>query len=132
YSQAIATLAIAKALRATGDDSLREPLARAVRFIETCQNPYGAWRYGVRSGDGDTSVTGWMVHALAAARDVGIGIDARILERAQQFIDGVTDGNGRVGYMHRGGGPVRTEGKQDEFPESETESLTAEGLSIGL
>jgi hypothetical protein len=132
YSHAIATLAVARALATTGDPALRAPLERAVRFIERCRNPYKGWRYGVSPGDNDTSVTGWMVSALAAARDAGIAIDLRVIENSQSFIDEMTDASGKVGYTSRGSGPVRTDGAQATFPPDQSESLTAEGLAASI
>lgn len=129
YSHAIATLAVARALGETGDESLRAPLERAVRFIERIRNPYKGWRYGVSPGDNDTSVTGWMVSAIAAARDAGVAVDGRVFENAQTFIDEMTDSTGKVGYTQRGSGPVRLDGAQSAFPPDQSESLTAEGLA---
>jgi hypothetical protein len=132
YSHAIATLAVARALEATDDESLRGPLERAVKFIELCRNPYKGWRYGVSPGDNDTSVTGWMVSALAAAKAAGVSVDAAGLSSSQAFLDEMTDATGKVGYTQRGSGPVRIAGAQQAFPPDESESLTAEGLAASI
>ncbi len=132
YSHAIATLATARALEALDHERPSAPLERAIRFIERCRNPYKAWRYGMSPGDNDSSVTGWMVHALAAGAAAGVETDPRGFETAQTFLDDLTDATGRVGYTQRGSGPVRLDGAQSLFPPDQSESLTAEGLSSSL
>ena len=49
-------------------------------FILRSRNAYAAWRYDSPGlGDNDSSVTGWMVLALVAARDAGLVIEESAL-----------------------------------------------------
>ena len=52
----------------TGSTNYKNPAQKALDFIAVARNPYFAWRYGVKPGDNDTSVTGWMTTALRSAR----------------------------------------------------------------
>src|SRR5205814_2486989 len=65
---AIASLAMVEAWRATFSPIYRQSAQRALDFIGTARNPGAGWRYGVRPGDDDVSVTGWMFRAVDAAR----------------------------------------------------------------
>jgi hypothetical protein len=68
---------------------LREAIARGVRLIETTQGETGGWYYDPRKVSAhEGSITVCMIQALRAARDVGLGVDARVIEKA-------------VGYMQR-------------------------------
>ncbi|MCA9322617.1 MAG: terpene cyclase/mutase family protein, partial [Planctomycetes bacterium] len=130
YNHSIGTLAMAEAYGLTKSPSFKDSAEKGIGFVQRCQNPYKAWRYGEATGDNDTSVTGWMVMALKSAKSAGIGIDDRPFEWAKGFIDEMTDDEtGRTGYTKRGEPPVRETGKQEEFPSSETESLTAVAIT---
>ena len=48
----------------TGSAIYKGSAQKALDFIALARNPYFAWRYGVKPGDNDTSVTGWMMMAL--------------------------------------------------------------------
>jgi hypothetical protein len=130
YDHAIATLALAEAYTFSGNPLLKRPLELAVRWIEHARNPYGAWRYDVPpTGDSDTSVTGWMVFALTAARDAGIVVDPQAFHGALSWIDEVTDaGSGRVGYDGPGRASARVPHVNDHFPPERGETMTAVGL----
>jgi hypothetical protein len=69
YDHAIATLALVEAVGLTGKRAA--PAQKAIDFLLSVRNPTGVWRYGVRPRDGDTSVTGWAMMPLEAARRVG-------------------------------------------------------------
>ena len=43
----------------TRNPRYKKPAQNALDFIAMARNPYFAWRYAPRSGDNDTSVTGW-------------------------------------------------------------------------
>ena len=90
---------------------------QGLAYINACQNPYKAWRYGKQPGDNDSSVTGWMLMALKAAKDAGIPINERTMKDGLAFIDSMTDEDtGRTGYIKKGELPVRPEGLHREVP----------------
>ncbi len=65
YDHAIATMAMAELLTLSGDKLvLTRTVEDAAMFCIRAQNEGRGWRYGVKPGNNDTSVTGWMVLAL--------------------------------------------------------------------
>jgi len=137
YNHAIATAALSEAYGLTRNPRYREPAQKAVAFLLKARNPYLAWRYGVRGGDNDTSVSGWCVHALASARRCGVPVDKKELRDAllgaMAWVDKMTDAEtGRTGYNVAGGLPARPEGLQDKFPPTMTEAMTASGVAMRI
>jgi hypothetical protein len=135
YGHAIGLLALSEAATLSGGETaeqLREPVQQAVVFAERARNPYGAWRYDVPPvGDNDTSVTGWMALALAAARDSGAEVSAGCFEGARTWLDEVTDpATGRVGYDSAGSASSRIPGVNDQYPTTSAETLTAEAIFV--
>lgn len=130
YDHAIATHAVIEAFGLGKDETLRQAAEKAVKRIERAHNPYQAWRYAFpANGENDMSVTGYMVHALCAARDFGIEIDEATLEQAMNWIDSMTDdATGRVGYITQGGFSAREPGMAERWPESKVEPMTAAAL----
>jgi hypothetical protein len=119
---------MAEAYGMTRSSLLLPSAQKGIDFIHECKNPRKAWRYGVRPGDNDTSVTGWMVMAMKSAKSAGLRVQERDFLDVRDYLDEVTDESGHVGYTHRGLGPVRPEGKEDEYPAEHSESLTAVGM----
>jgi len=119
YCHGMATIALGEACGMTGDERLREPLARAVAHTLSRQSPAtGGWRYA--AGDrGDTSQLGWRVMALLAARNAGLqGLDLS-LARAGGFLAGVSSGRSGGLASYRPG-------------ERPTAAMTAEALFCRL
>lgn len=91
YSQGIATIALSEAYAMTGDERLRAPVERAVRFIERARNAtLGGWRYEPGQ-PGDTSVLGWQIMALKSAQLAGIEIEPAALAGAHHWLALVHD-----------------------------------------
>jgi len=88
YAQAQASIAICELYGMTGDEKLREPAIKAVRYAISAQNEGGGWRYQPREV-GDTSVTGWYVMALISARMSGLDVPSENLEKVHEFLDTV-------------------------------------------
>lgn len=142
YTHAIAALAMVEAYGMTGSAVLQGSAQRALDFIAACRNPGLAWRYGVRPGDNDTSVTGWMAMVLHSARAVNrsataagrttpLSFDEGGFDGIRAWLDKATDAtSGRVGYQQRGGGPARPPEIVDRFPADKSESMTATGLLL--
>ncbi len=119
YAHAIATMAVCEALAITRDFELKQPAARAVELLLSAQNPGLGWKYGFRDGRNDSSVTGWMILALKAARSAGLEVPAEAFDGARAWFTRVTDADGVAGYETPGGGSSflgATDGKYDEVP----------------
>jgi hypothetical protein len=125
YNHACAALAMTEAYGMTGSRLFKEPAQRGVNFVHKAQNPYLAWRYGVRDGDNDTSVTGWMTMVLKSATLSELDVD-------KSSFKGTEPEFGRVGYQNRGGQSSRTNEMMDRFPADQTESLTAVALTARI
>ena len=140
YSHAIASLAMVEAYGMTGSSLFKGPAQRALDFIALARNPYMVWRYGIKPGDNDTSVTGWMMMALKSASIVNasmrakgkpapLTIDESAFDGIQSWLRKVTDpDSGRVGYLTRGSGSARPQELIDRFPADKTEAMTAVGV----
>lgn len=116
YSHGIATIALSEALGMTGDSRLREPVRRAISFIERARSSAGGWRYDPGQF-GDTSVLGWQIMALQSAERAGISIRPQSYEAATAWLKLVSTPRrpGLVSYQP-GRGPTVT--------------MTAEGLFV--
>ena len=129
YNHLCASLAMTEAYGMTQASQLRDSAQRGVNFIHQTQNPYLAWRYGIRDGDNDTSVTGWAVMGLKSAIMADLDVDRGAFRGALTWIDKMTEPEfGKVGYQQRGGPTARTTAMQAKFPASESEAMTAAGV----
>ena len=99
YDHALATMALCEAFAITRDPYLRRHAQGAVDFALAAQNPGAGWRYGVKPGDNDTSVTGWFVLALKAARTAELVVPDRAFQDARAWLDRATDSRGATGYQ---------------------------------
>ena len=136
YNHSIAALAMVEAYGMTGSAIYKGPAQKSLDFIAIARNPYFAWRYGVKPGENDTSVTGWMMMALKSARlinnaEVKAGKSAPLLidedgfDGIKTWVEKMTDPDyGRVGYIQRGTGPARPADLVDRFPAEKSESMT--------
>lgn len=109
YEHGIATFALADACAVardsgrTPDPRYHESLRRAVHYIEERQHDDGGWRYteGPREAS-DTSVTGWQVLALQSAREAGIEVSQRTIDRVRGYFESRQAGaQGRTNYFGR-------------------------------
>ncbi|MCI0650697.1 MAG: hypothetical protein L0Z55_02305 [Planctomycetes bacterium] len=104
YDHAIATAALAELLAVSGDrETLAQSVKDAVLLCLEAQNPGMGWKYGVRPGKNDTSVTTWMVKALIAAKNCKLDIPedryTAALAGANAWLRRVTSSAiGRSGY----------------------------------
>lgn len=122
YGNVIAALAVIEQWGRTGDAKLQGSAVAALWSILQDQNPYSGWRYGVRDGESDSSVTLWMALALTEAIATDLdprpfgdlrGVRSRLdsphwagssPRDALAWLDRLTDAaTGRVGYQSRGG-----------------------------
>ena len=144
YNHAVATLALLEAAALTADPRYRQAAQSGLDFIARARNPYFAWRYGIKPGDNDTSITTWMILVLGTANMVNAVelralrepyyiVDLSCFKGAAAWLDKTTDPDyGRVGYIQRGTGPVREIELIDRFPGSKSESVTAGGVYMRM
>jgi hypothetical protein len=99
YAHGFATLMLAEVYGMTGDDRVKERLQAAVNLIQRAQNREGGWRYTPMPLDADVSVTICQVMALRAARDAGIKVDRRVIERAIEYVKKCQNADGGFRYM---------------------------------
>lgn len=86
------------------EEELKEKLGAAILVIENAQSANGGWIYTpVRSGD-EGSVTVTQVQALRAARNAGIRVSKKVIDKAILYVDKSTNNNGMTRYSLSGGG----------------------------
>jgi len=133
HNHAAASIALCEALRATRDDKYAGPAQLAMDFCALARNPDLAWRYGVRPGNNDSSVTSWMVMAMDAGRRAGLKVDGEAFAGAMTWADRMTDEKtGQGGYIAKGGGGARPEIMLQRFPGYLSESMTASLMMVRL
>jgi squalene cyclase len=114
YGHLVAAAALAEA--SPTSPLVRHAAQRALHFTLAAQNPGKGWRYLHRSGDNDSSVTGWAVLSLRSAEQAGLAVPASAYDGAVAWFDEVTDENYfRSGYTHRGTGKVFSIGPNENF-----------------
>lgn len=126
YNHLICALALSEAYGVTGSFLYKDAAQRAVNFTVAAQNPDRGWRYSFRSGDNDTSVSGWGAMVLKSAEMSGLDFPRSAYDGVRAWLDETTEADYyRVGYTHRGTGQV-----YDEHNRSFThhEALTAIGM----
>ncbi len=116
YAQGIATLALAEAYGVTRDPALKPVAQAAVNYLQQAQGRNGSWGYSAGT-NGDTSIVGWQVQALSAARQAGLAVDEKVLKKAVQFLDFAAAGGRKAMY-----------GYQDNAGAAPGTALTAVGL----
>ena len=123
YGQGIATLALVEAYGMTQDPALKKPAQSAIDYIQRAQAQNGSWGY--RSGTpGDTSIVGWQVQALHAAKlTQGLVVDDKVIQKAIGFLNFAGTGRGK------GQGQIKSMyGYGDSNGAQPATSLTAIGL----
>ncbi len=133
YNQAIATQALAEAYGMTQTGSVRDAAQRAIDFLVAAKNPSKAWRYTPRSGENDTSVTGWCVAALEAAERANLNVGHSTLVEAKAWVDENTDKNSGVcGYESLENGCGRRLEEWDTEKFNFHQALAAEGMTVRI
>ena len=144
YNHAFASLAMLEAFGMTQSPVFKGSAQAALNFIALARNPYFVWRYGVKPGDNDMSVTGAMAMVIKSARlineharkrgaDQPLVIDEESFDGVRAWIDKMTDPDyGRAGYISRGQGPARPQELVDRFPPDRSESMTAVAVLLRI
>ena len=112
YAHAIATIALCEAAGRTKDPEVKAKAKGALAFVLNAQGANGSWGYtGPEPVEGDTSIVGWQVQALAAAKVAGIEIadEKKVFDKADKFLQSVsTDGGAKYGYREKGASQTLT------------------------
>lgn len=140
YEHALATLALGEYFALTGDNLLLKPFAQGLEHLARLRAPDGGWRYAAyQPGAGalrqDMSATGWAILAMATARAKGLErfVDETAWQDALRFLDEMTDpATGITGYDRAGGRPSRDASDPARWPDSQSEALTAVGVTCRL
>ena len=102
YSHAMATMALCEAAGRGKKPAVKAKAKQAIEYLLQAQGRNGSWGYtGKGPSEGDTSIAGWQIQALAAADWAGIPFDNRekVYERADKFLVSVSKDNGATyGY----------------------------------
>ncbi|MHC4778822.1 MAG: prenyltransferase/squalene oxidase repeat-containing protein [Planctomycetota bacterium] len=124
YNHAVCTLAMSEAYGLTRDKRMHSSAQRAVDFLVSCQNPYLGWRYGVRTGENDSSCTAWAVSALHSAALSGLKVPKESFQGALNWYDKVTDeAYYKTGYSSKGDNGARLMAAVGKFQSND--SMTA-------
>ncbi len=104
YNHALATMALCELYGVSRDFTIKRQAQKAVRFVLKAQNPNLGWRYRPKNAKNDTSVTGWMVLALKAAKTAGLEVPEEAFLGAQRWFARATSSDGVAGYTGPGTG----------------------------
>jgi len=108
YNHSVATLALTEAWMLSKDDSLKEPVEKAVKYLIGTQQERGGWDYTpARTGRNDTSITGFAVMALKSAHTAGIEIPWMTTWGLLEHFDRMTRDSGETVYSDQGVGAGR-------------------------
>jgi hypothetical protein len=81
-----------------GDESVRERLQKAVAIIEQSQDPNGGWTYEPLPNGHEGSVTITQVQALRSARNAGIAVNKRVIDKGIDYIRRSSYPDGTIAY----------------------------------
>lgn len=115
YNHASAAWALATAYSKLKGAALLTGAQKALDLIVKARNPTMAWKYGVRTGRNDTSVTTWMLAALAAGRKSGLQVPDEPFQGGLKWLDKATDSFGNTGYERPGGDVAMLAGNDKLF-----------------
>ncbi len=90
YNHALAALALCEAYAVTSVAMLRDHASLAIEYLMNSKSLNLGWRYGYRSTDSDSSVTGWAVLALKSAEAAGVPFETSVYESVRKWFDQVT------------------------------------------
>jgi hypothetical protein len=104
YSQGIAALALCEAYGMTHDPALKKTAQAVIDYIQKGQGPRGSWGYAAGT-DNDTSILGWQIQALHAARlTQDLKVDDKVIKKAIGFLNSVSPGQTKSTYGYGGPG----------------------------
>ncbi len=86
YNHGIAAIALAEIYGQTRTPALRTKLDRVIKVILSSQNNEGGWRYRPIARDADISVTVLQVVALRAAKNGGLDVPQKTIDKAVRYV----------------------------------------------
>ena len=86
---------------------IRVALQRAIELTARSQSAAGGWLYTPDSGGDEGSVTVTQVQALRAARNAGVAVPKRVVDRAMKYLEDSTNPDGGIRYQVSDNGPSR-------------------------
>ena len=99
YQQGLAMLALSEAWGMSQRKEIRDALKKGVEIILRAQSPAGGWRYEPRPSDADISVTVMQIVALSSAKEAGIYVPDKTIEKAIAYVKGLQEkSSGGFGY----------------------------------
>ncbi|MCG3181485.1 MAG: hypothetical protein BIFFINMI_03881 [Phycisphaerae bacterium] len=104
YGHGFAALFLAEVYGMTGRVEVRDKLRLAIRLIVNTQNDQGGWRYMPVPQDADLSVTICQIMALRAARNAGIKVPKKTIDKAIEYVKKSQNGDGGFSYTLGSGG----------------------------
>lgn len=111
YNHGIATVALLGTYAATKEETLREPIERALKYIVKLQSKTGGWGYASLSNSSqynspqekpNTSISAWQISALLMAENMGFKNVDGATRLGLEYLAEMADDTGRVGYSARG------------------------------
>lgn len=131
YNHLIAATALVEASGMTKSAMIKDAAQKSVDYSLQAQNPGRGWRYSFRSGDNDSSVTGWGAVMLRAAVFAGLKVNAESSKGILAWYEEVTANEYcRTGYNDGRVGKVVIPNVNEKFSDHAT--LTAMGIVARL
>lgn len=116
YNHLISTFALCEDYGLTVSPFLKEPTQNAVKFSIFAQNEGAGVRYEARSGESDSSVSGWLAQVYKSAEMAGFEVPQQNKDWIINWYDSVTDPSYYwVGYQARENLPVALRGVNDHY-----------------
>jgi len=108
YEQGMATIAVCEAYGRTQDAQVRDLAQRAVGYIIGVQPDHGGFRYqgAVAKEQGDLSVSGWQMLAIANAIAGGLDVPPQAAQRSLVLLKNTYAGDGGSSYLVGGQNPT--------------------------
>lgn len=91
YNHLLGAFALSEAYGLTESPLVRDAAQRGVDFAVQAQNPGKAWRYSFRSGENDSSVTGWGMQLLKSAESAELDVPQEAHQGILSWYDFATE-----------------------------------------
>ena len=98
YQHCLAVMALAEAWGQSKSRRIGPVVKAGTEALLRTQHEEGGWRYDPRPTKGDISVTIMAIEALVSAKESGVLVPDRALEKARRFLHNCQDEKGRFGY----------------------------------